>query len=83
MFSLSFGHTQLFNSHLTTSSPFEKGLGSLDQNFYLSPFLSLPFGSLRNSVKFKFSLTLDNLLLVSGGSLDCINATPRPLYPRE
>jgi len=69
---LSFCYTQLFHSHLITSSPFEKDLGSLNQNLYLSPFLSLPFGFLWNSVNSKFSLTLyDDLLLGSSSSLNC------------
>ena len=64
----SFAHT-LLHSH---PHPFEKDLGFLNQNLYLSPFLSFLFGFLWNSVNSKFTLTLDdNLLLGSDGSLDC------------
>jgi len=68
-YALSLCHS-LFHSHLITSSPFGKDLGSLNQNLYLSPFLSLFFGCFRNCVNSKFSLTLDGLL-GSGSSLDC------------
>ena len=74
--------TQLFHSHPITFSPFEKDLDSLNQNLYLSPFLSLFFGFLSNSTNSKFSLTLDgggdddddddDLL----GSLDCTCQNP-------
>ena len=61
-----------FTHTLLHPPPYEKDLGSLNQNLYLSLFLSLLFGFLRNSVNSKFSLTLDDdLLLGSGGSLDC------------
>jgi len=55
---------------------FEKDLGSLNQNLYLSPFLSLPFSCLWNFINSIFSLTLDDLLLGSGSSLDCNCGNP-------
>ena len=70
-YALSLCHTQLFHSHLITSSPRWKRFG-FPESKSLSPFLSLSFGFFWNSVNSKFSLILDDsLLLGSGGSLDC------------
>jgi len=73
----SFTHTLLLPPH------FGKGLGSLNQNLYLSPFLSISLGCFQNSVNSKFSLTLDDLLLGCGGPVDCNRWNPWSEAVRE
>jgi len=72
-----------FTHTLLHPPPFEKDLVSLNQNLYLSPFLSLSLGCFRNFVNCKFSLTLDDLLLGFGGPLYCNRWNPWSEAGRE